>query len=102
VASPNIKKLSLDQLLALRAKVEKVISNKVALERRALETKLKRLNAFGNGRGNGKTHSLKGKKVPPKYRDRSGNTWAGRGAQPRWLTAALKKGKSLESFLIKK
>jgi DNA-binding protein H-NS len=45
---------------------------------------------------------LKGTKVPPKYRDRSGNTWAGRGAKPRWLVAAIKRGKKVEDFLIKK
>jgi DNA-binding protein H-NS len=45
---------------------------------------------------------LKGKKVPPKYRSPSGETWAGRGAKPRWMVAAMKKGKKIESFLIKK
>jgi hypothetical protein len=29
-----------------------------------------------------KGKSLKGKKVPPKYRSPSGETWAGRGAKP--------------------
>ena len=46
--------------------------------------------------------SLKGKKVPPKHRSPSGETWAGRGARPRWMVDALKKGKKIESFLIKK
>ena len=45
---------------------------------------------------------LKGKKVPPKYRDRAGNTWAGRGAKPRWLVAAIKEGKKLEDFAVEK
>jgi DNA-binding protein H-NS len=36
------------------------------------------------------------------YRGRSGETWAGRGAKPRWMVEALKKGKKMESFLIKK
>jgi DNA-binding protein H-NS len=42
------------------------------------------------------------KKVPPKYRSPSGETWAGRGARPKWLVAALKKGKKMESFLIQR
>ena len=46
--------------------------------------------------------ALKGKKVPPKYRGPSGETWAGRGAKPRWLVAAIKGGKKLEDFLIDK
>jgi H-NS histone family len=31
---------------------------------------------------------MKGRKVPVKYRDKAGNTWAGRGAQPVWLREA--------------
>jgi DNA-binding protein H-NS len=40
--------------------------------------------------------------VRPKYRNpvRPSETWAGRGRQPRWLVAALKKGKHLEDFRI--
>lgn len=45
---------------------------------------------------------LKGRKVPPKYRSPSGETWAGRGAKPRWLIAAIKRGKKLDDFLIDK
>ena len=45
---------------------------------------------------------MKGRKVPPKYRGPSGETWAGRGVRPRWLVAAIKGGKKLEDFLIDK
>jgi DNA-binding protein H-NS len=41
--------------------------------------------------------------VFPKYRNpaKPAETWAGRGKQPRWLTAQLKSGKKkLEDFLI--
>ncbi len=41
-----------------------------------------------------------GVKVLPRYRDGNGNTWTGRGKQPRWLTSALASGQTLESFLI--
>jgi DNA-binding protein H-NS len=56
--------------------------------------------------GDGRRHrngqsALKGIKVPPKYRGPNGESWAGRGAKPRWLVAAMKKGKKLDSFLIK-
>ena len=66
----------------------------------------KQLAAMGgaksmNGKASGNS-SLKGRKVPPKYRSRSGGTWAGRGQRPKWLVAALKKGKKMVSFLIKK
>jgi DNA-binding protein H-NS len=45
---------------------------------------------------------LKGKKVPAKYRGPQGETWAGRGARPRWLAEAIKAGESPEDFLIEK
>lgn len=41
-----------------------------------------------------------GAKVPPKYRDQSGNTWTGRGKTPKWVTAAIESGMSLESLRI--
>jgi DNA-binding protein H-NS len=45
---------------------------------------------------------LKGRKVLPKYRSPSGDTWAGRGAKPRWLGDAIKDGKKIDDFLIDK
>ncbi len=42
-----------------------------------------------------------GRKVAAKYRDPvSGATWTGRGLKPKWLTAVLGAGKSLEDFAI--
>ena len=42
-------------------------------------------------------------KVPPKYRNpaNKAETWTGRGKQPLWLAAQIKKGKKIEEFLIK-
>ncbi len=42
-------------------------------------------------------------KVPPKFRNTSNakETWAGRGKQPRWLSAEIAKGRKIEEFLIK-
>lgn len=39
-------------------------------------------------------------KPPVKYRDEAGNTWSGRGLQPRWLKQALADGGTLESFRV--
>ena len=51
-----------------------------------------------------KGKSAKGKsggKVPAKYRDSSsGETWSGRGLQPRWLKAALAAGRKLDEFAL--
>lgn len=41
------------------------------------------------------------KKVAAKYRDKvTGETWSGRGLQPRWLKAALAGGKKLTDFTV--
>lgn len=42
-----------------------------------------------------------GKKVAPKYRNTAtGETWTGRGLQPKWIQAAVAAGKKLEDFAI--
>ena len=50
--------------------------------------------------GMGRTSAMKGVKIAPKYRGPGGETWAGRGATPRWLKALVKEGHSVEEFLI--
>ena len=42
-----------------------------------------------------------GNKVAAKYRNTStGETWSGRGLQPRWLKAALASGRKLSDFAV--
>jgi DNA-binding protein H-NS len=91
---PNLKGLSVAALMSLRDQVEKRL-----LEHRA---ELEKQLAAITPKGKAISSSLKGRKVPPKYRGPSGETWAGRGARPRWLVAAIKGGKKLEVFLIDK
>ena len=45
-------------------------------------------------------HPTAGKTVAPRYHDAEGNTWSGRGLQPKWLREALAAGKTLESMRI--
>ena len=72
------------------------------LKRRAeLEKQLERMDRVAGGARDGGS-ALRGRKVAPKYRGPSGETWAGRGARPRWLVAAIKGGKKLDDFLIDK
>ena len=97
MAKTNIGSMSVEQLLQLRDDIGKEL-NRNSTELRSQLARLGGEIASSRGRGG----SLKGKKVPPKYRDRSGNTWAGRGAKPRWLVAAIKEGKKLEDFAIEK
>src|SRR5215831_5910372 len=95
----NLSGMSVEALMDLRKRVDEML-----LERRAeLEKQLERFAVVGGRRVvRGGASALKGRKVPPKYRGPSGQTWAGRGARPRWLVDAIKGGKKLEDFLIDK
>ena len=94
----NLGSMSVEQLLQLRDDVGKELNRKTVVVR----SQLARLGGeIAPSRGRGGS-VLRGKKVPPKYRDRAGNTWAGRGARPRWLVAAIKEGKKLEDFAVER
>jgi DNA-binding protein H-NS len=94
--------LSVEALFRLRDEVAAALGQKAE----ALKKELASLGAdyaeVGRIAVYGKKKSLQGRKVPIKYRDKSGNTWAGRGAQPRWLTAAIKAGAKRDDFLVDK
>src|SRR5262245_43157561 len=93
----NLSEMSVEALMDLRKRADEALN-----ERRAeLENQLERMVVIRRVvRGGGS--ALKGRKVPPKYRGPSGETWAGRGARPRWLVAGIKGGKKLDDFLINK
>ena len=95
----NLSGMTVEALMDLRRRIDEMLH-----ERRAeLEKQLERVAVVGRARvGRGGRSALKGKKVPPKYRSPSGETWAGRGAKPRWLVDAIKDGKKLDDFLIEK
>ena len=95
----NLSGMTVEALMDLRKRVDETL-----LKRRAeIETQLERMNRVVDGarvvRGG---RSLKGRKVAAKYRGPSGETWAGRGARPVWLVAAIKGGKKIDDFLIDK
>ena len=90
----NLSGMNVEALIDLRKQVDETL-----LKRRAeIEKQLARMYKPVSGASGGS--ALKGRKVPPKYRGPSGETWAGRGAKPRWLVAAIKGGKKLDDFLI--
>jgi DNA-binding protein H-NS len=91
--------MTVEALMDLQTRVDEALN-----ERRAeIEKQLKMFAVVGGRRVvRGGGSALKGRKVPPKYRSPSGETWAGRGAKPRWLVAAIKGGRKLNDFLIGK
>ena len=86
----NLSGMTVEALMDLRKRVDKML-----LERRAgVQKQLERMGATiaspggtSVARGRRRKSALKGRKVPPKYRGPGGETWAGRGARPRWLVA---------------
>jgi DNA-binding protein H-NS len=96
----DTSKLTMVEALKLRVNLDKRL-NELKAETESLWGQVFPNARLGGGNGRVKS-TLKGTKVAPKYRGPGGETWAGRGAKPRWLAAAIKKGKKLDSFLIKR
>jgi DNA-binding protein H-NS len=97
MAKGNLASMSVDALLKLRDDIGKVLSRKAD----ELKHELSRLGEIGPRKRGGRS-SLKGRKLAVKYRDKSGNVWAGRGAMPIWLREKLKGGAKLEDFAVHK
>src|SRR5262245_61217942 len=92
----SLSGMTVEALMDLQTRVDEALN-----ERRAeIEKQLEMLGSARVVRGGGSV--LKGKKIPAKYRSPLGETWAGRGARPRWLVAGIKGGKKLDDFLIDK
>ena len=97
----------LSTLLAQKAALEKQIVKAQREQRDAAIAQIKTLMgehgltvADLSTRG-GKKAGAGGAKVAPKYRNKAtGETWSGRGLQPRWLKAALAGGRKLSDFAI--
>jgi DNA-binding protein H-NS len=102
VAKINLSRMDVESLMDLRKRVESALSGQRAHLEKQLRTLGASIASGGGGRGRGGSR-LKGKKVAPKYRGPGGETWAGRGATPRWLVTATKgTGKKRDDFLIDK
>jgi len=102
----NLESMSLDELWQLHEELNQLLSVRLNAEKRALEKRLAQLR-----RENEAVHAPivpAGRQkraypeVQPKYRNLNAphETWSGRGKQPRWLTAALRTGRSIDEFLI--
>jgi DNA-binding protein H-NS len=100
---------SLQDLLAKRAALEQEIEATQKREKQDAIAKVKTLMAeygltvadLGNKPAGAKAGTPKGTKVAPKYRNNAtGETWSGRGLQPKWLKAAMASGKKLSDFAL--
>ena len=95
--------MSVEALMDLRKRVDEMLFEHRAEIQKQIERMDRAIAVVGGARvAGGGGSPLKGRKVAPRYRSPSGETWAGRGARPRWLVAAVKGGKKLDDFLIDK
>ena len=98
----NLSGMTVEALMDLRKRVDETLLQHRAEIAQQLERMDRTIAVVGVRIVRGGRSALKGRKVPPKYRGPSGETWAGRGARPLWLVAAIKGGKKLDNFLIDK
>ena len=97
---------SLQELLDQKAALEKAIETTRKQERAEAIAKVKTLmSEYGltvsdlSNKSAAKSSGVKGSKVAVKYRNKAtGDTWSGRGLQPKWLKAALAAGRKMEDF----
>ena len=103
----NVKSMTFDKLLMAKGKIETEIELRSARDRSRLIKAIGELRTVAAAKSatarHSRPHALKGKKLPPRYRNPKNRreTWAGRGNRPRWLVAALKGGKKLETFAVR-
>ena len=105
---------SLQELLAQKEALEREIERTQQQERAAAIEQVRTLIAqYGlsaadlalpgapKAGGRPKAKAGTGRKVAAKYRNAStGETWSGRGLQPKWLKAAIATGKKLSDFAV--
>lgn len=107
MASINVDKMSLKDLVELEAKVKKAIAAARDRERVDLKRKMAEMaethgfsvtELFGGVRGKAKGKSLGVARYANP--DNKADTWTGRGRKPNWLVDRLKKGSKLDDFAI--
>ncbi len=99
----DLKSMSAEELWSLHELVNSVLASKIVAEKVQLEQRLQQLGLDPSAAAKKTSHDRRPyPQVFPKYRNpaQPGETWAGRGKQPRWLTAELKSGKKLDDFRI--
>jgi DNA-binding protein H-NS len=102
----DFESMSADQLWILHEKITATLVGKITAEKAQLDKRLCQLNQGLGSETNG-AHVNRARrpypKVFPKFQNpaRPFETWAGRGKQPRWLTAQLSSGNRIDDFRIR-
>ena len=104
----NLDGMSVDEMWRLHERIIEVLSDRLTSEKRELETRLAKLRRDQKlplveaGAAEPPPARRKLPAVRPKYRnpEHPSETWSGRGKRPRWLTAALAAGRTIDEFVI--
>jgi DNA-binding protein H-NS len=98
----DFRAMPLDELWALREKIDSLLTTKVEAEKRELEQRLDTLKRKFGHSTNGDRRRRPYPKVLPKFQNpkQPSQTWAGRGRQPRWVGELLKAGRSIDDLRI--
>jgi DNA-binding protein H-NS len=101
----DLESMSTDELWILHEKITTILAGRLAAEKTRLEERLRQLKRGVGSNDNGRNVGHAPRPYPqvlPKYRNpaQPSETWAGRGKQPRWLSAQLRSGKKLDDFRI--
>src|SRR5712664_858843 len=100
----DLESMSVEDLWSLHEFVASVLTRKISAEKTRLDERLRQLDLGGEPEQVKKISRARRPypQVFPKYRNpaKPSETWAGRGKQPRWLTAQLRSGKRLDDFRI--
>jgi DNA-binding protein H-NS len=98
----DLKLMSVDELWTLHLEIHSVLASRIAAEKAKLDQRLQQLKSNVASSGSVQRERRPYPHVFPKYRNPANpsETWAGRGKQPRWLTAQLRSGKKLDDFRI--
>ena len=101
---PDLKGMNIEALQQHIAQAQEVLAAKVADKRADLMAQLEALDAVNKKpvqRRTARQANPERAPVKPLYQGPKGETWAGRGAAPRWLVALEAEGKSRENYRIK-
>jgi DNA-binding protein H-NS len=98
----DLRSMATDELWDLYETATAQLSSKLAEEKSRLQEHEQRLQKLRSVSGDGSLERARRPNAPPKYQNpkNPAQTWCGRGRYPRWLTALLRSGKVLDSFLI--
>ena len=106
----DFEAMSTDEMWQLHVEIGRLLAVRLTSEKRELEKRLAKLHRESELpqtevaliRQDPLRERRKYPRVLPKYQNPNepSETWSGRGKQPRWLTAALKTGHTIEDFVI--